>query len=176
MTRSLTALVGAITILAAGLLTATPAQAQSPIQIAIFPSLQLVPENEAVKGLRLSIYGRNAAMTGLDWGIVQQTTGPFKGLQIGLVGLNEGGTEGIQWGGVNITEGDLLGAQVGLINSATSGEGLQGGGFNYSRNFRGLQIALVNYAETLNGVQIGFINIIKENGLFPVLPIFNVGR
>ena len=176
MNRSLTALAGAVAILAAGLLTAAPAQAQSPIQVAIFPPLQLVPQDEAVKGLRLSIYGRNAAMTGLDYGLVQQTTGPFKGLQIGLVGLNEGGTEGMQWGGVNLTEGDLLGAQLGLINSATSGEGLQWGGFNHSRNFRGLQLALVNYAETLNGVQVGLINIIKENGLFPVFPIFNVGR
>lgn len=176
MTRSLTTLAGAVALLAAGLLTPAPAQGQSPIQVAIFPPLQLVGQDEAVKGLRLSIYGRNAAMTGFDYGLVQQTTGPFKGLQIGLVGLNEGGTEGMQWGGVNLTEGDLLGAQVGLINSATSGEGLQWGGFNHSRNFRGLQLALVNYAETLNGVQIGLINIIKENGLFPVFPIFNVGR
>lgn len=176
MNRSPTALLCGLALVLGGLVGPAPVQAQSPIQIAVFPSLQLVPQDDAVKGLRLSIYGRNAAMTGFDWGIIQQTTGPFKGLQIGLVGLNEGGTEGIQWGGVNITEGELLGAQLGLINTASSGEGLQWGGFNHSGNFRGLQIALVNYAETLSGVQLGLVNIIREGGFFPVFPLFNFGR
>lgn len=168
-----TAWIGAFALLTAALVIPAPAAAQSPIQVAIFPPLQIVPEDEAVKGLRLSVFGRNAAMTGLDYGLVQQTTGEFKGLQLGLVGLNEADTEGIQWNAVSITDGNLLGAQLGLINTNASGEGLQWGGFNHSGNFRGLQIALVNYAETLNGVQIGLVNIIREGGFFPVFPFFN---
>jgi hypothetical protein len=173
MTRSLTTLAATLVLLLGGLLTAAPAAAQSPLQVAIFPGLQIVPEDQAVKGLRLSIYGRNSAMTGLDYGIVQQTTGQFKGLQLGLVGLNEGATEGIQWNAVSITGGELVGMQLGLVNSAAGGEGLQWGGFNHSGNFRGLQIAFINYAETLEGIQIGFINIIREGGFLPVFPFFN---
>jgi hypothetical protein len=173
MTRSFTTFAAALGLLLGGLVTAAPAAAQSPIQIAIFPGLQLVPEDQAVKGLRLSIYGRNSQMTGLDYGFVQQTTGKFTGLQLGLVGLNEGGTEGIQWNAVSINEGALSGMQLGLINTTTSGEGLQWGGFNHSGNFRGLQIALINYAETLDGLQIGLINIIREGGFLPVFPFFN---
>jgi len=176
MKRSPTVLLAGIAIVLGVLVPTGAVQAQSPIQIAVFPSLQLVPESDAVKGLRLSIYGRNSAMTGLDYGVIQQTTGAFKGLQLGLVGLNEAGTEGVQVSAVNITEGELLGAQLGLVNSATSGEGLQWGGFNHSSNFRGLQIALVNYAETLNGVQLGLVNIIREGGFFPVFPLFNFSR
>ncbi len=147
--------------------------AQAPVQISVFPPLQLVDESEAVRGLRLSIYGRNANMTGLDFGFIHHTTGSFEGLQLGLVGFTEGSTRGVQWSAVNLTKGSLEGAQLGFVNSAGGGEGLQWGGFNHAQNFRGLQIALVNYAETLNGIQLGLINIIREGGILPVMPFIN---
>jgi len=155
------------------LLPTSPAAAQAPIQIAVFPPLQIVDESEAVRGLRLSIYGSNAAMTGLDLGFISRTRGPFEGLQLGLVGFNEADARGIQWTAVNVVEGALLGAQIGVVNSAAGGEGFQWGGFNHTRNFRGLQIGLVNYAERLNGVQLGLINIIREGGVLPVMPLIN---
>ncbi len=170
-TRSLLAATFGVAL--GGLLMAAPVAAQSPLQIAIVPPLQIVPEDEAVKGLRLALYGKNTEMTGLDYGLVHHTTGKFTGLQLGLVGLNEGGTEGVQWNLVTINEGVLVGVQLGLINTTTSGEGMQWGGFNHSTDFRGLQVALVNYAETLDGLQVGLINIIREGGFLPVFPFFN---
>lgn len=158
------------------LLLAAPAQAQSPVQIALVaPSLQLVSADSDVSGLRLSLYGRNANMTGLDIGLIAQTTGDFKGIQWGLAGISEGDHTGLQWNTVSVTQGLMKGMQLGLVNSAESGEGIQWGGFNHSSNFEGLQVAFVNYAETINGLQIGLINIIREGGLFPVLPIINFG-
>jgi len=160
-------------LLLATLLVVAPASAQAPVQISIFPPLQLVDESEAVRGLRLSIYGKNTSMTGLDLGFVHHTTGSFEGIQLGWVGFTEGNARGVQWTGINITKGDLEGVQLGLVNSAAGGEGFQWGAFNHTRNFRGLQLALVNYAEALNGVQIGLINIIREGGVLPVMPFVN---
>jgi len=167
-------------VLGAAFLAPAPVTAQGPIQIALFPPLQIVPESEAVKGLRLSLYGSNSAVSGLDLGLVNRTTGPFEGLQTSWaagfgVGINEGSTLGVQANIlVNITDGMLTGGQLGLVNMVGSGEGVQIGVFNHAPSFRGLQIAVLNYAETLDGVQIGLLNIIKEGGLFPFFPIFNM--
>lgn len=161
-------------LLILAVLVASPAKAQSPIQLALVaPSLQLVPEGEAVKGLRLSVYGSNAAMTGLDIGLVSRTRGAFEGVQWGFIGLNQGATTGVQFNTVNVTEGLMKGIQFGLVNAATTAEGFQWGAFNHSRNYRGLQLALVNYAETMDGVQVGLINIIREGGVLPVMPLVN---
>ena len=164
----------ALPVLLLALLLAAPAHAQNPIQLALVaPTLQLVPESEAVNGLRISLYGSNAAMTGLDIGLVSRTGGEFTGIQWGLVGLNEGNTTGIQIQTVSVTQGLMKGIQLGLVNSASSGEGFQWGAFNHSRNYRGLQLAFVNYAESMDGIQLGLINIIREGGVLPVMPFVN---
>lgn len=162
-----------LTLTLAVLIPADSLAAQAPIQISIFPPLQIVDESEAVKGLRLSIYGRNTSMTGIDLGLVTHTTSSFEGVQWSVASFNEGSTRGVQLGGVNITMGELNGAQLGVVNSTAGGGGLQWGAFNHTRNFRGLQIAFVNYAETLNGIQLGLINIIREGGVLPVMPFVN---
>jgi len=149
------------------------AQSEHPFQLALFPPVQIVPEDESVRGVRLSLYGRNASVTGFDWGVVNHTTGDFLGLQIGVVGLSEGALTGVQVNFVNMVQGDFEGFQHGVFSSADRGRGLQLSGVNHARNFRGLQIAFVNYAETLNGVQIGIVNIIRRGGVLPVMPIVN---
>ncbi len=164
------------TLVALALAIATPplaAQSEHPFQLALFPPVQIVPEDESVRGVRLSLYGRNVSVTGFDWGVANHTTGDFLGLQLGVVGLAEGGFTGVQGNTVNIVEGAFEGLQAGLFSSADQGRGLQLSGVNHARNFRGLQIALVNYAETLNGVQIGIVNIIRQGGVLPVMPIVN---
>ena len=48
-----------------------PAQAQNPIQLAIFNPAQIVKDSEPVNGVRLNlIYTKNTSMTGLDLGFI----------------------------------------------------------------------------------------------------------
>ena len=137
------------------------AQAQSPIQLSLFPPVQLVDEGSAIQGLRLSlIYGKNTNVTGLDWGLINHTTsGLSKGVQWGLVGYNQGDFLGWQGNFINFTEGNV--------------EGLQWGFFNQGGHVSGLQLGFVNYAHSMKGIQIGLVNIIKQGGQFPVFPIVN---
>ena len=157
-----------------------PLRAQAPIQVALFPPVQFVPENEGVEGLRLSIYGRNASMTGLDFGVVTHTTGTATALQIAVVNLVEGDFTGVQvgWGfgaGVaNVVEGRMKGLQAAVLNTAGSGEGLQLGIVNHtSGRMEGLQVSFVNIADDMNGLQVGFINVIRSKERFSVLPLVN---
>jgi hypothetical protein len=138
----------------------TPLQAQvRPVQLSLVAPVQIFPDTYTIKGFRLNlIYGRNAAMTGLDLGLANHVTGPTRGAQFGVVNLTE----------------SFVGWQDGLINlNAGEFEGLQWGGFNQSGRISGLQLGIVNYAETANGLQIGLINIIKKGGAFPVMVIAN---
>src|SRR6185295_815518 len=81
----------ALVLVAAVLRTPAAARAEgSPIQISLFNPVQIVRADKSVSGLRIDlIYGKNAGMTGLDWGLVHHTTGSESALQYGLVGLVE---------------------------------------------------------------------------------------
>ena len=134
--------------------------ADKPIQVALFNPVQLFNETNSIGGLRLSlIYGKNADMTGLDWGFVTRTTGDLQGIQWGLVGIVDGDATGLQANAVNITKSKFTGLQYGWYNQAEYASGLQ--------------FALVNVAGKMNGIQLGLINVIREGGWFPVFPIIN---
>ena len=158
---------------------ASPVAAQSPIQVALFTPIQIVPEGQAVKGLRLNfIYSRNTAIMGLDLGLVNMNTGTAKsgGIQWGLASMVKGPFTGWQANAVSITEGRFLGLQTGLLSMAHESEGLQWSFVNSSWNHSGLQLAVVNYARRTSGFQVGLVNIIKEGGQFPIFPIVNWGK
>ena len=53
--------------------------------------------------------------------------------------------------------------------------GFQSGLVNVAGDAEGLQLSLVNYAKKYTGLQIGLVNIIKEGGMLPFFPIFNIG-
>jgi len=152
---------------------------EKPIQLSVFPPIQITAEDQSVSAIRLSLlFGRNANVTGLDWSfIANHTTGDQLGVQFGLGALVEGDFTGWQANAVNLTRGEMHGLQTGFVNVASTGRGVQWAGVNYAKqNYRGLQVAIVNYAQSLNGVQVGLINIIKEGGMFPVFPIVNWGK
>jgi len=152
----------------------TSAQDPAPIQLSLLSPAQLVPADEAIRGLRLSLlYGRNTDVTGLDVGLVAHSTGDFRGVQLAVVGLTDNDFTGLQYSLVSVITGHMEGVQLGGVNLAESGRGIQWGAVNHSRNFRGLQLSLVNYAETLHGIQVGLVNIIREGGVLPVMPIVN---
>jgi hypothetical protein len=134
---------------------------ESPVQLALFNPVQITPESNSIKGLRISfIYGKNKDVTGLDWGFVSHTTGNQVGIQWGGLGYNEGNFNGIQLNFINYTKGNFLGFQSGFV-SYNSGK------------VNGLQFSFFNYAATLNGVQLGLINVIGKGGFLPIFPIFN---
>ena len=161
------------------LLCAAPLAAQSPVQVALFAPIQIVPEGKGVKGLRLDfIYGSNSTVGGLDLGLVNRNTGTGQsgGLQWGFVNMVHGSFTGWQASFVGVTEGKFEGLQSGFVNMAHQSQGLQWGGVNSSWDHHGLQVGLVNYARRINGVQVGLINIIHSGGQFPVFPIVNWGK
>ena len=144
------------------IIVAQPLLAQEkPIQLALFAPIQLVPEENAISGIRLSLlYGKNTSVTGLDWGLVSHSTsGRSVGVQFGFVGLVEADFMGWQNTWVNYTKGNFEGFQWGVVN--------------YAGHASGLQLGFVNYAVTMKGLQIGLVNIIKQGGQFPVFPIVN---
>lgn len=134
---------------------------EKPIQLSLFSPIQLVPEENAISGVRLSLlYGKNKYVSGLDWGLVSHSTsGMSKGVQFGLVGLVDADFTGWQGTAANITKRNFEGFQFGIVN--------------YAGHANGLQLGLVNYALSMKGLQIGLVNIIKQGGQFPVFPIVN---
>ncbi len=142
----------------------TSAVAQdNPIQLSLFPPVQIVPENESVSAFRLSlIYGRNANMSGFDWGLVTKTTGNLTGVQWGGVGLVDKNFTGWQANFVSITDGSFKGLQM-------------AGVYSYASHVNGVQFSLINSAGSMKGIQLGLLNFIKEGGFMPIFPIVNWG-
>ncbi|MBT8387148.1 MAG: hypothetical protein KJO12_07020, partial [Ignavibacteria bacterium] len=70
---------------------------EKPIQLSLFNPIQIFPESSSIAGFRFNlIYGKNANVTGLDLGLVNQTTGTQTGVQWGGLNLNDGGFKGWQ--------------------------------------------------------------------------------
>lgn len=171
--------VGMALVALAMMVRGAPAAAQEhPFQISLVTPIQIFPEEDEIRGVRLNIlYGRNASVTGLDVGLINTTTREFLGLQVGIVGVSQGSFTGVQYNWlVNRLDGHLEGVQLGVVNSVEDGRGVQLSGVSHARNFRGLQIGWVNYAESIDGVQIGLVNIIKHGGQFPVMVLVNWGK
>ncbi len=159
------------------------AEEAKPVQFAVFNPVQLVPEQESIAGVRLSLfYTVNKDVTGLSlvWLGVNRSTGDVNGVEIGLGNWAEGAAYGgqigivnhagnrfvgLQYGMVNITEGDLTGLQWGLVNCAGGFmHGAQYGVVNISKGqSAGLDLGIVNYNEgSFKGLQIGIVNYTKS--------------
>lgn len=150
-----------LVVLSAVLITRPALAGSKPIQISLFPPVQIVSEDEAIGGVRLSLlYGKNTTVTGLDIGVVSHATeGVSKGVQFGFVGIVDADFTGFQDTWVNVTKGKMEGFQWGVVN--------------YAGHASGFQLGFVNYAVTMKGLQIGLLNFIKQGGQFPVFPIVN---
>lgn len=151
----------AVAILALVLIAQPILAQEKPIQLSLVSPIQIVPPDQAIAGVRLSLlYGENTYVSGLDWGLVSHcTSGMSKGVQFGLVGVVDEDFMGWQNNVVNLTQRDFEGFQWGLVN--------------YAGHANGFQLGIVNYAVTMKGLQIGIVNIIKQGGQFPVFPIVN---
>jgi hypothetical protein len=150
------------------------AQETKPINLALWDPIQIYNHDYEIKGLRLSIYGNNAGLEGVDIGIANWITGDVKGVQWGFINKTAGNLTGWQSAPIQTVEGHMTGLQTAfLVAMNGSGKGLQWAGVTISQDFTGLQLGIVNYAVEFHGIQIGLINIIKKGGMLPFFPIFN---
>lgn len=146
-------------------ITCQTAWAEYPVQLSLWPpNLQLVPESESIRGIRLGIYGRNVDMTGLDCGAINETTGDFVGVGGGIVNLVDGNARGLQLSfyGYQRTGGSMYGWASGIVSRVKEDTvGLQEGAVSMTyRDFKGVQASLLyNYVgEEMVGAQLGFVN------------------
>ncbi len=155
--RAFAALVFIMLIL---LCTAASAQMR-PVQASLFTPVQIFPEDYQIGGVRFNlIYGRNALVSGVDFGLVNHTTtGLTKGWQFGMVGLADQDFMGFQSNAVNVVKRNFEGFQWGFVN--------------YAHYANGFQLGLVNYAASMKGLQVGLVNIIGQGGQFPIFPFVN---
>jgi hypothetical protein len=156
-------------LLVTSIICSVPAAAEqsdnTPLEVALFPPLQLPSTDFGVKGIRLSLVGLNRELRGLDLGLLGNMTNvEFKGVAIsGLFNYNRGAST-------------VVGLQVAGVANINSGHsevyGIQLAGFNKAGTIYGLQLGLVNIATELHGIQIGLVNI-NTGGPFHVSPILN---
>lgn len=161
-----------------GVLGLSSVRASEPVQLSLTPEFALYDRSERIEGLSLSIWGENP-QSALAIGFVNGATGDSTGLSVGLLNYAETYT-GLQWGLVNYTTGDFTGWQggfvLGLVGSVvnyTGGTltGFQCGIVNYAGILNGFQLSFINYAEKVEaGLQIGIVNIMPQNEWFSKLP------
>ena len=161
MTIKNRSLVIALTLIVMASAASTAIAQEKAVQLSLLAPIQLFSQNTSIAGFRFNLlYGKNASVSGLDWGLVNHTTtGMSHGIQSGLVSIADADFSGGQYGFVDIVRGNLEGMQWGFVNSA--------------HHVHGFQFGVVNYAATMKGLQVGLINIIKSGGQFPVFPIIN---
>lgn len=137
----------------------------TPLEVGLFPPLQLPNSNFSVTGLRLTVVGVNREAAGLDVALLGNVTNVgFKGLAIsGLFNYNRGNSS-------------VIGLQLAALANINTGHsdvyGFEIAAYNYAGTVHGLQIGLLNIANELHGVQIGLFNINKK-GPFHGSPIIN---
>ena len=133
-----------------------------PIQLALWDTIQLVPAEDSIKGLRLEIYGVNDNVMGLSLGFAHKSTGNTSGAEFGLVSITEGEFHGWQGSWIySSSKGKVIGLQGGIVSMAGADfTGLQGGFLSVTEgNFKGLQGGLVAITKgNYSGWQHGFVN------------------
>lgn len=131
----------------------------SPLQLGLVPGIQVVDEANTINGVALSLpWSRNANVSGVQAGVINQVGLQLDGVQAGVVNLGE-------------TVGFL---QAGAVNQARTLTGFQGGVVNISEDTRGMQVGLFNYSRKLKGVQVGLINVATKGGIFRFFPFVNL--
>jgi hypothetical protein len=166
-----------------------------PIQLALYPTIQIAPYDQDFAGLRLNIIGVNRQVSGLDIGLSNQTDDLFRGAQVGVVNLAQGNSHGVTigfvnnvkgdmkgfqgipllswWNAANFVQGTVSGAQGGLFNQANELNGVQGGLVNVADDAKGVMLGLYNYTKNFKGVHVGLINISYESMVGAQVGIYN---
>lgn len=147
----------------------TSSEDVSVFNASLTPNIALVPRTTQINGLSLNIWGENPQI-GVALGFVNGSTGQSGGFSWGLVNYAESYT-GVQFGLVNYTTGDVTGWQDAIVNmNGGTFTGFQSGLVNITQNMRGLQLGGFNYAGNLSGLQIGLFNVAANNSWFDDFP------
>jgi len=167
------------------------AMASTPVQLSLWDTIA-IPKNDTVTGIEIGIGNNLQSVTGLQWniiwsktnnaplawqwGLVNQVTGKFAGIQSGFVNFNTGDVTGLIFSCVNYTEGSNTGLQFGFINYQNSFTGLGFGFINYEKSLKGIQLGFINYAESARdfALQIGLINYLGNSSIYKWFPFINV--
>ena len=166
-----------------------------PLQLALYPTVQLVPYDGDFAGLRLNLIGVNRNVSGVDLGFINQTDDTFGGVGLGIINLNRGNVKGINIGFINHVDGDMSGfqgipiltlfnavnivhgqcsgAQGGLFNKTQSLEGVQGGLVNVAYESKSVMLGLYNYTQNMYGLNVGAINIAYDNMTGAQIGLYN---
>jgi len=175
-----------LTIVSAIILGAAIARAgdSSFFQASLTPDIAIHSRTTQINGFAINVWGENPQHS-FNLGIVNGSTGDsagfsfglanysesYTGVQFGIVNYSTGTIRGWQAAVVNISKGDFHGWQDGDVNvSLGTLTGLQSGYVNVAHDLTGLQLGLVNYSKNLHGVQIGAVNIAMNNGWFNEFP------
>lgn len=163
-------------------LTVVNAQEVKPFQLALVPDVQIVRPADSVSGFRLSIYGENQDVTGVDLGIVNLTKGNFKGFGLDVISMIDGDAEGLMWNwlGYGRVSGDVTGWHHAFVFSYLQGEtkgvqtslvarnrsdftGVQLGAYTETgAHIGGVQAGIVNRASSVKGLQLGLLNMTDD--------------
>jgi len=149
------------------------------MQLAFFNPLQVVVEEDGVRGARISaLYGHNADVTGLDVGFVGLSE-TMTGLQINAAYNGPDDLDGFQIGALNQVTNRVRGFQLGgVLSHAEEVVGLQiAGTHSRAESVTGAQISgIVNETEELRGLQLGVVNCNWSRPFpFQCIPVMSLG-
>jgi hypothetical protein len=169
---------------------AIPAIAEAPFQFAAAGAQ--APEDPDVSGIRIVLfYGKNQSVHGFDLGIcslsesvessgfsmnwgVGKVSGKSSGLATGFVNIHTSEDTGLNASFINIARTMKSGANIGFVNVTDEFSDVDISGIGISKRSK-VQLGFVNITQEIEGIQIGFLNF-AENGIFPVLPLFNMPK
>jgi hypothetical protein len=135
----------------------------TPFQASLWPPIQIFNADWKVSGARINFpYGKQARVTGLDFGLANQVETEMLGAQLGVVNFNDGTTGGVQLGLGNSSDLGLRGGQLGFLNLA------------YEGPVRGVQLGFGNTSSGLTGLQLGAVNVNYGDSVGAQLGMFNV--
>jgi hypothetical protein len=155
------------------------AGAQSPADPNVngFRLVLFYGKNESVRGFDLGIASLsesvNSAGVSMNWGI-GKVTGRSSGLAASFVNLHTSQDSGVNAAFINNVKTMKSGVNIGFVNVTDEYSYLDISGMGISKQSN-IQIGFINVTSRIDGIQIGFLNF-AENGLFPMLPIFNMPR
>jgi len=144
------------------------AEGIKPVQLALWSPIQLFPENDSIKGLRLNLlYTDNLNVSGLTLGAGwARTGGDMLGVSLGAVNWVDGLSFGFKGGILNYTGYRSVGLDIGVVNIGQGDTtGVQLGVVNWNVGFfHGWQCSLFNYVNgSFVGFQSGFVNMVNGN-------------
>ena len=106
----------------------------------------------------------------MTWGM-SKVSGQSSGLASSFVNLHSGEDTSVNVAFINSVKTMKSGVNVGFINVTDGYSHVDISGMGISKKSK-VQLGFVNITSEIEGLQFGFLNI-AENGIFPVLPVFN---